>query len=177
MRVLLLLFVMALIPFPCVTAQEIFPQDFLGRWQGTLEVFGPDTVLQRVAMQLHIEPLSDSSYTYTIIYGEADTGTRAYELRRGTDGPNHWVVDEKNGILLDNYFRGGVLTGGFAVMGNLLVASLERRGEALLYRIVSGKQAPRQTTGGQPVGGQDIPPVDSYALGGLQQALLRRVTD
>ena len=81
-----------------------FPQDFAGKWGGTLEIFNAKGFAQSVPMELHILPINDTTYTYTIIYGEdKEAGKRDYLISRGPDGPHHWVCDEQNTILLDGY--------------------------------------------------------------------------
>lgn len=99
-------------------------------------------------MQLHILPIDDSTYTYTIIYGEdLEAGKRDYLLRAKDPANNHWVIDEQDGILLDNFYLGGVLHGPFSVMGTMLNSTLEKRGEDLYYSITSGPEEPINTSG------------------------------
>lgn len=126
-------------------------------------------------MSLRMEALTDGRYTYTIVYG-ADTpeNTRPYYLRAVPDSPGHFEIDEGNGIVLDDYFINGKLYSRFEVMGNLLLATLEQRGEYLVYEIISGPLTPTHTTGNTIVDGEEIPPVNSYKIAVQQQALLVR---
>lgn len=133
-----------LLLFPIsLASQKIadFPADFLGVWMGDLAIFTPQGQAQSVPMQLHILPINDSTYTYTIIYGEdVEKGKRDYLLRKGKEGPHHWIVDEQDGILLDNFYLGGVLHGPFSVNGTLLFSRLSLEGKKLAYAISSGSE-------------------------------------
>lgn len=151
----------------------VFPDDFMGKWGGTLEIFNAKGLAQSVPMELHILPVNDTTYTYTIIYGEdKEAGKRDYLIVRGPDGPHHWVCDEQNTILLDGYYLGNVYQSVFTVMGSYLVSNVEHRGDHLLYTIQSGRETPIRTTGDQTHEGEEIPEVKSYKSGGYQRARL-----
>ena len=152
-----------------------FPEDYLGNWAGELVVRNPAGVQQTVPMELRLQPVDDSTYTYTIIYGAAEeAGPRAYLLRRGSGKAGHWVIDEQNEILLDGYVVGNTFYSVFTVMGNYLVSRLEHRGAALEYVICSGREAPVRRSGDAVVGGEEIPEVVSFGVRGEQRARLVR---
>ncbi len=152
-----------------------FPADFTGDWSGTLEIYRPQGVVQSVPMQLQIQPLADTAYTYTIIYGEDEaTGARPYIIVPGADGPHHWVCDEKNSILLDGYYLGNIYQSVFTVQGTYLISALEHRGDHLVYAIHSGKSSAVRTTGGTAQEGEEIPTVESFMVSGFQRAILRK---
>lgn len=151
-----------------------FPADYEGKWGGTLEIFKPEGIVQSVPMELHILPITDTSYTYTIIYGEDKVaGKRDYLIVRGPNGPHHWICDEQNTILLDGYHLGNVYQSVFTVAGNYLIANVEHRGDHLVYSIHSGKEIPVRTTGAQVHEGEDIPEVKSFKVAGYQRSTLR----
>jgi len=151
-----------------------FPTDYMGKWGGTLEIFSPEGIVQSVPMELHILPVSDTSCTYTIVYGEDKVaGKRDYLIVRGPDGPHHWICDERNTILLDGYHLGNAYQSVFTVAGNYLIASLEHRGDHLLYTIQSGREAAVRTTGARLHEGEEIPEVKSFKVAGYQRSVLR----
>lgn len=170
------LFFLSVVPLMGQTdSLPAFPSDFTGNWAGNLEIYQPEGVVQTVPMQLRIQPLGDTAYTYTIIYGEDEAaGTRPYILVPGTDGPHHWVCDEKNSILLDGYYFGNIYQSVFTVQGSYLISALEHRDDHLVYTIHSGKATPVRNTGATERDETEIPSVDSYMVGGFQRALLRR---
>ncbi len=174
-RLLLTLFLCGFPSISLAQAPELptFPQDFVGKWGGQLEIFRPEGVVQSVPMELHILPLSDTSYTYTIIYGEDKVaGKRDYVIVQGPEGPHHWICDEQNSILLDGYYLGRTYQSVFTVMGNYLISNLEHRDDQLIYSIQSGKEAAIRTTGDQEHAGEEIPAVKSFKVAGYQRATL-----
>jgi len=152
-----------------------FPQDFIGNWAGELDIFNREGKRQSVPMQLLIQPVADSAYSYTIIYGtDLEAGKRDYYLIPGSDGPHHWVCDEKNTILLDGYYLGGIYQSVFKLNDIWLTSALEHRGDHLIYAIFSGKTTAIRTTGGQQHEGEDIPSVESFLVSAHQRAKLYR---
>lgn len=154
-----------------------FPLDYQGIWVGELEIFNQNGKVQAVPMELRILPIDDSTYTYTMIYGiDTISGKRAYLLRKGKEGAHHWVIDEQDGILLDNFYYGGVLHGPFSVSGTLLFSSLEKRDGALHYAIIAGPDAPFQTSGTtttDEAGNTTEYVVNSFQPRSFQRAVLR----
>lgn len=163
-----------------IVAQATFPTDYLGKWGGELEIYSAEGLKQQVPMQLHILPVNDTTFTYTIIYGEdLEAGKRDYLLRPGKQGAHHWVIDEQDGILLDNFYLGGKLHGPFSVMGSMLYSTLELRGEELFYTIASGPAEVFRTSGTTTAESDSDEPekitVESYAIKGYQKSLLQKL--
>lgn len=159
-----------------VASAQSFPQSWQGTWRGTLRIHNANGVAQTVPMAVEIAPTADSlRYTFALIYGE-DTakGRRPYELVVANRAKGHFVLDEKNSIKIDAYFMAGRLLSEFTVQGTRLISSYERRGDELIFEIISGKDTPVNTTGGQKVGGEDVPPVQSFPIGTWHRAVLRR---
>lgn len=154
--------------------EPTFPDDFVGDWAGELEIFNAEGKRMSVPMELLIQPINDTSYTYTIIYGEDKVaGKRDYIIVRGADGPHHWVCDEQNSILLDGYYLANVYQSVFTVGGTYLTSDVEHRGDHLLYSIRSGKEVPVRTTGDTMHEGEEVPAVNSFKVSGYQRAVLR----
>jgi hypothetical protein len=152
-----------------------FPQDFVGNWSGTLEIYRPEGVAQSVPMELRIQPMADTAYTYTIIYGEDKVaGARNYIIVPGPDGAHHWVCDEKNTVLLDGYYLGNIYQSVFTVQGTYLMSSVEYRDDHLVYTIQSGKAEAVRKTGGKEHEGEGISVVESFKVSGFQRAVLRK---
>ncbi len=167
-----------LVPYSLFSQQiPTFPADFQGIWAGELQIFTPLGLRQKVAMQLHILPLNDSTLTYTIYYGDdLEKGKRNYLLRQGHEGPHHWIVDEQDGILLDNFYLGGVLQGPFSVAGTLLFSTLSLVGEQLAYTISSGPEKSYRNSSSSVTEEDEttVYEVASFAVRNYQRALLSR---
>ncbi len=153
-----------------------FPQSWVGRWRGTLQIHGATGVVQQVPMAVEIAPTADSTrWSFALIYGEDEAkGRRAYELVVKDAAKGLYVTDEKNGILLDDYYLDGRLLSQFTVQGTRLISSFEQRGDELIFEIISGKDAAVRTSGGTKQGSEEIPPVQSFPIGTWHRAVLRK---
>jgi hypothetical protein len=156
------------------TAQARFPQDFMGHWQGELSWYRPGTAApKKFTMQLLIQPADSAGrYTWKIIYGDKGEDTRPYELKAVDSATGHWVVDEKNGILLDQYLIGGKLFCAFSVGGTTIVNSYGRKGAELAVEFTSFPAKAVRTSG---AGTEESPTVESYAVRSYQKGTLTRV--
>jgi hypothetical protein len=172
MRYFLLLF--TLLHFAGLQGQDdTFPAAWQGIWQGDLVISTAQGEQQRVPMELHIMPVADSTYTFSIIYGEpSPENTRPYLLYPQDRTQGHYVVDEQNEILLDDFLINGKLYSRFEVMGSLLLTTLEKQGDHLIYEIIAGPLEPFRTTGDAMVDGEEIPPVNGYKINVQQRAEL-----
>jgi hypothetical protein len=154
-------------------SQTSFPNDFIGHWEGTLQWYqtGKKTP-QMVKMQLVIKPAdSVNTYTWQLIYGEKGEDNRPYILKPVDTAKGHWQVDERNGIILDQYFVGNRFTSAFTVQTTTIVNSYWREGDQLIAEFHSLTAKPVNTTGN---GTDDSPKVDSYGAKGYQRAVLKR---
>jgi hypothetical protein len=58
-------------------------------------------------MELRIHPAdSINTWTWQIIYGSESEDNRPYNLIKKDTSGIHWVIDEKDGIILDQYWVG-----------------------------------------------------------------------
>lgn len=150
-----------------------FPKDWAGNWKGELQWFknGADTA-QKVTMKMRIHPTDSAGvYTWQLIYGAAGEDSRPYLLIPKDSAGVHWVIDERNGIVLDQYRINEKLHGAFTVMNNTIVSKYWLSGGRLYVEFLSMGSKPVATTG---KGTDEIPNVDSYRVGGYQIAVLSR---
>lgn len=154
-------------------AQTTFPKDFIGHWEGTLNWYqtGKKTP-QKVKMQLIIKPAdSANTYTWQIIYGDKGEDNRPYILKPVDTAKGHWQVDERNGIVLDQYFIGGRFTSAFTVQTTTIVDAYWREGKNLIAEFYSMTAKPVNTSG---EGTDDSPKVDSYGTKSYQRAVMKK---
>jgi hypothetical protein len=149
------------------------PSSFVGHWEGTLDWYRTgNSVPQKVKMQLIIQPAdSVGTYTWQLIYGEKGEDNRPYLLKPVDTAKAHWQIDERNGIILDQYFVGNRFTSAFTVQSTTIVNSYWREGENMMAEFHSLSAKPVSTTGH---GTEESPKVDSYATRGYQKAVLTR---
>jgi hypothetical protein len=94
-----------------------FPKAWIGVWKGTLnwQTIKSDTV-KKFTMELRIIPTEkDSVVNWIIIYGDNNTDNRPYKCKLIDKATNHWVVDENNGILIDQFIIGKNILSSFSV--------------------------------------------------------------
>ena len=155
-------------------AQKDFPKQLAGHWQGQVEWYrqGKDTP-QKVKMQLIIQPTDTANqYRWKIVYGDKGEDTRPYTLKAVDTAKGHWLVDEHNGILLDQYWIGNKLYAVFSIGAATIVNSYWREGEHLVAEFASFPTKPVRTSG---TGTEESPTVESYAVRSYQKAILSRV--
>ena len=158
------------------TSNAAFPTDWAGNWAGVLHISNGSGLVQKIDMELSIQPIADSTFSYTIIYGEDKPENHRPYLLKSVDAPNgHYIVDEQNSILLDEYFLGGKLYSRFEVSGTLLLATVEQRNKQLIYEIIAGPLQPVRSTGDTIHEDEEIPPVNSYQIRVQQRAILERI--
>lgn len=158
---------------------KTFPDEWLGVWEGTLHIYNHQNVLQSIPMSLeNLRTDSADIFQWVIIYGEDKIkGKRDYILKTKDKSKGHYVVDEKNGILLDAYLLENKLISHFEVMGNQLTSIYERQEDKMIFEIIVNKSVPATVSGNIKAEGQeDIPEVKSFPIIGYQKAILTKKT-
>lgn len=150
-----------------------FPKNWEGNWKGELQWFQTGTAEpQKINMELRIHPAdSINTWTWQIIYGSASEDNRPYKLISKDSTGIHWVIDENNGIILDQYWVANKLSGAFTVMNSTIINSYWIEGNKLHVEFYSISAKPVTTTG---KGTDESPSVDSYKVGSYQKAILRK---
>ena len=150
-----------------------FPFSFVGKWKGTMQWIVAGKATQTFAMQLRILPTDSAGiFTWQIIYGDKEQDNRPYFLKPIDTAKGHWVIDENNGIILDNYVFGNCFKGAFTVSGNTIADNYCLENGQLKVEFTSIKLADKNTTG---KGTADAPYVDSYRMASYQVGLLNRI--
>lgn len=151
-----------------------FPKSWVGNWKGELKWYktgNPEP--KNINMELIIRRGdSTDNYSWQIIYGSPTEDSRPYMLKAKDAAKGHWVIDELNGIVLDQYWVGEKLCGVFTVMGNTIANNYWMENGKLMVEFYSFSARPVATTG---KGTEDSPSVESYSIGSYQKAVLHRV--
>lgn len=154
----LVLFIFFLSPFTA-TAADI--AKWKGEWTGTCEFanYNTDNPMAPLSMRLVVEPVNEARVLWTIQYGGEPA--RNYEMRKhpsGLDG--HYILDEKNGILIDRFLIGHELRDLYTINGRAFTNTTKFEGDRILVTSVSyWTGAPRRTQTGP---GQNV--VNSFAM-------------
>ena len=146
---------------------------FIGHWEGTLHWYkAGSSQLEKVKMQLIIKPAdSANTYTWQIIYGVKGEDNRPYILKPVDTAKGHWQIDERNGIIIDQYFVGNRFTSAFTVQTTTIVDSYWREGNNLIAEFHSLSAKSVSTTGN---GTDESPKVESFGVKSYQRAVLKR---
>ncbi len=153
--------------------QAGFPQSWTGNWKGELSWYqGTVKEPKKVPMELRIQPTdSIGTWSWQIIYGSETKDNRPYKLIAKDTAKGHWIIDENNGILLDQFLIAGKFSGAFTVQNSTIVNSYWMEKDKLVVEFHSISAKPLATTG---KGNDDSPFVDSYKMNSYQKAILVR---
>ncbi len=171
------IFISILISLGCAAQKNSFPKTWEGDWKGELNWYKTGIKEpQKVNMELRIHaiatPDSLNSWTWQIIYGSAAEDNRPYKLMPKDTTGIHWVIDENNGIILDQYWVADKFSGAFTVQNSTIINNFWIEEKKLIVEFYSISAKPVSTTG---QGTDDSPSVMSYKVGSYQKAILERI--
>jgi hypothetical protein len=154
-------------------SSQSFPQNFIGHWKGELLWYqSPGKEPKKMNMELHVLPTDSShKFSWQMIYGSPTQDNRPYTLIAKDTANGHWMVDENNGIVLDQYWIAGRLSGMFTVQSSTIINNYwiqDGKVHVEFYNVVA---KPIATTG---KGDKEIPFVDSYQVRSYQKAVLTK---
>ena len=165
-----LITLLLLVPGFGTLAQDSPLTPWIGEWKGSLEIFNTRGLAQTVAMELNVKQLSDSSWTWQLVYGAGEARQpRNYELLT-TDEPGHYVIDEKNSIELYLSLVHNGFFSFFQVGKSKLLISYELVNDEIHFRTHSANTDTKYQTGGE----ENIPLVLSWKTGAYQKAVLKK---
>ncbi|RCJ24329.1 hypothetical protein A6770_28605 [Nostoc minutum NIES-26] len=130
---------------------------------------------QTVPMTLRIKPVSQNPmrYTWQITYGTgAKKLVRNYELVAKNQSTGHFVIDEKDGTLIDAWWLGNKLYSQFKVENMLLSTEEQLEDNRLHYELVV-----YQPLTSQAQGFQQKASFENYQLRSVQSAELSPVKE
>lgn len=141
------------------------PAAWDGVWRGEIEVIAGGKVTHRAQMELRITPIA-GSLAKTWMQTYSGQPPRNYEIRPAEGGEGRFVMDEKNGVLLDEQLVGNTLLSAFRTGGVLLTSRFELRGEELEIEIA--------TFGEQLANAATQPEVAALPFRSIQRGVLHR---
>lgn len=150
-----------------------FPDNWVGKWKGTLTWFQGLQQRSPVPMELHILPGdSTDQYSWRIIYGTNQQDNRPYILKPFNKERGHWLIDELNSIVLDHFLIGDRLCGTFSVEGNTILNNYRVVGDSMMVEFYNYQEKPIVITGGADT---TVPKIKTYGMRSHQQAILHRL--
>jgi hypothetical protein len=146
-----------------------FPKAFIGTWEGTLNWYKANNPTpQSIGFKVVFAPTDTTNhYIWQLKY--ADQPVRDYLLKPVEPTKGHWVIDERNGILLDQFWVGNQLTGTFSIAGSTILNSYRLEKKQLVVEFHTLATKPIRNSGS----GDNL--VDAYKMLGYQKAILRKI--
>lgn len=124
---------------------QVFPEDFLGSYYGTLSISSDTREMQEIPMEFHLTATDTlNRFSYTLVYADQP---RNYYLIAIDKEKGHYQVDENNGIILDTRFSHNTLFSFFEVDDNFLSSRLAFRGDSLHFEILFTPMSKKVETG------------------------------
>ena len=100
---------------------------------------------------------------------------RAYDLLILDATKGLYKVDENNAIAMESYYFADKFVSLFEVQGSLLLSSVEKRGDDLIWEIFAGSMKPVSVTGDTIMGIDTIPAVQTFPINVMQRAILKKM--
>ncbi len=157
---------------PAKPADMPLPPEWLGVWKGATLSVTADGKKEEMPMELHVAGVpGGSARTWRILYGSGPAQTtRPYEILPVAGEPGRFVVDEKNGLFLDNQLVGNVLYSQFLVTTNLVTTRFEIKGDVInVEMMMFDVRSPRQSK----LAGGSVE-VSSYRFRSVQYGRLKK---
>jgi len=155
--------------------KENFPKDWIGDYQGDLQIYSVDSIQMTAKMNLHVSKKTDSIYNWNVTYNiKGKEDIRAYELQIIDTKKGHYIIDEKNSIKIDAFYKNKILTSFFKVMNNYIVATYTKENDSIVFEIIMASDQKTKITGNTKFEGEDIPKVITYFVKGRQKAVLKK---
>jgi hypothetical protein len=159
---------------PVILAQGegVFPDDFFGIYTGELEISSKKGH-QTINMEFHLQPTdSIGRYEYKLVYIlGGDRQERDYTLVEQNKATGEYIVDENNGIILDDKVVGNRMYALFEVNGSLLTTFITFASDHMVFEIVATNIEDKRITF------PDEDPatkVISYPVSTVQRAVLQK---
>ena len=121
-------------------------------------------------MELRVHK-KDTAWTWQMIYGSPSEDNRPYTLFPRDTAKGHWAINEHNGIVLDQFFLAGRLSGAFTVGNTTILNTYQLQGDSMIVEFNSLQAKPLSITG---KGTAESPAVENYRVKGYQRAVLYR---
>ncbi|HZS49070.1 MAG TPA: hypothetical protein VFC63_28635 [Blastocatellia bacterium] len=133
---------------------QTLPSRWEGDWKGDSKLTWVNGKIEDCAVELRISSIPNSNAkAWHLVYAFSDRKeVRDYELKPVDGSPGLFVIDEKNGFLIDNRLIDNAFYSQFTINGNLVTTRFElQRDTILVENTMFDIKNPRVTklTGGQ----------------------------
>jgi hypothetical protein len=153
-------------------AQNI-PNDWIGSWYGILEISNPKGKNYSLHMELHLQKTDTvNNWRYTIVYDNGERrDERKYNLIKADSLPGLFIIDENNGIILNEVQIGNRMFQRFEVMDNVIYGITTYEKGKITWELVSDNNKLSYQSG---KGDEEIPFVTTFLPTNYQRAVLTK---
>jgi len=154
----------------------IFPEDWMGCWEGDLKIYGSDGLKSVVPMAIHHEKTQrKDEFTWALIYGEDRiNGRRDYFLKTLDLKKGHFLLDERNDIFIDSYLIGNKMISDYTVEGSQITSVYTLERSQMTFEIFYSLEDGNRLSGNSIIGNDTIPAVISFPVKVYQKAILSK---
>lgn len=149
---------------PDCRAQKSFPEKCLGIWKGQMLIYKDGVIKDSVKVVLDVTK-SEEKHTFgwkTSYLSEKAPLVKDYHMRLSETGKNIYILDEGDGVELQDYLFGNKLYSVFETNDILLTSSYELIDDKLIFEVTSGRKT--ETSEG----------VRNYSVNYLQRVIFKR---
>lgn len=146
---------------------QTFPQKCEGQWQGMMYIWSHNKLVDSVQVNFTVEPISDKNGAWiwkTEYISEKMPMTKNYLLIEKDVAKGIYILDEGDGVILQNYVYGNKLYCLFQVDKIWLTSSYELVGDNLVFEVTSGHKLKNTSKG-----------VKNYSFEILQRVVLTKL--
>lgn len=126
---------------PLAIGQVNFPEDYIGQWEGDLEIYSGNKMIMEVKMKLLIdETTQKDTFLYNLVYQGAgqEPDIRNYLLIVEDRELGKYKIDEQNTVVLPMQLFGRKLVSSFVVEGSVVHFIYNLQDNAILVEVLSG---------------------------------------
>jgi hypothetical protein len=161
---------MSILCFCTALFAEKLPLAWTGTWSGPCLSDNTMGLAPEHGMTLTIKPIAETPhFDFHIQYtGEP---VRRYELQLVNEKEGHYIVDEKNGIILDDFYKQGSLNSMFLINGRIFQSQWTLNGGVMNVRQTAYDGVNSRNSGGA----NSIPAVLSFNILISEKCELKKV--
>ena len=147
-----------------VCAQERFGDKCIGKWEGTMYIYGKGQIRDSVPVELTVQKTSlPLTWVWKTNYlSNKNPIEKNYKLVLKDTASQTYLIDEGEGVELWSYYFINKLYSVFETHDVMLTSSYELQGDDLIFEVTSGKKI------------EDRKEVNNYSVLGLQRVVFKR---
>ncbi|MCB0686346.1 MAG: hypothetical protein KDC53_07470 [Saprospiraceae bacterium] len=148
-------------------SQKYFGDHCVGNWKGTMLMYNDGILSDSVAVLFEVSKIeNEDNWIWRTTYQTAAKEIiKDYILKLEDAEKGQYIIDEKDGILLNCFQVENKLFSIFSVGENLLTAIYQITDEQIIFEVTSGKK--EQATGDGTI--------SNYSINHLQKVVLKKI--